>query len=295
MKKLLFVLLVILMSLSFMGCKNDDDTIQIASKPFSEQYIIAEMMVALIEDRLEVDAEHVQGIMGGTANIHPAMMSGEIDMYPEYTGTAWLTVLKEDPMSDADLMFDEVKTAYMDLYDIKWYETYGFNNTYGLAIKEEVATSRGIATYSDLAEKGSDLNFASTPEFFEREDGYPGLQEVYGMDFDETTEMAISLKYDAITNDQVDIITVFLTDARLEGSGLVVLEDDENFFVPYYASTLVRNETLETYQGLDEVLMLLEGIISPEEMIAMNYRVDVEGDEPKDVAHDFLVDEGFIE
>jgi glycine betaine/choline ABC-type transport system substrate-binding protein len=288
-------MLLMLLMLSVTACDGDEDTIKIASKPFSEQYIIAEMLVELIEDRLDVNAEHVPGITGGTANIHPSMIAGEIDIYPEYTGTAWLTVLKEEPMSDADAMFDQVVSDYQDLYDITWYETYGFNNTYGLAIKESLATERGIETYSDLAEKGSDLNFASTPEFFEREDGYPGLQETYGMDFEETTEMAIALKYDAIAEDQVDIITVFLTDALLEGSGLVVLEDDLNFFVPYYASTLVRNETLDAHPGLDGVLALLEGVISPDEMIAMNYQVDVEGREAEDVAHEFLVDEGLVE
>jgi glycine betaine/choline ABC-type transport system substrate-binding protein len=223
------------------------------------------------------------------------MVAGEIDIYPEYTGTGWLTVVQGDPIIDPDELFTSVKNAYMEDYNIKWYETYGFNNTYGFAIKTSVATDRGIETISDLVSLGSDLNFASTPEFFEREDGYPGLVEAYGFDFEETTEMAISLKYDAIENDEVDIITIFTTDARLNNPELTVLEDDLNYFNPYFASTLVRQETLDEFPELDSVLEQLVGLISPEEMRSLNYRVAIDNDDPKDVAIDFLRDAGLID
>jgi glycine betaine/choline ABC-type transport system substrate-binding protein len=295
MKKWMLMTLVVLLGFSLFGCRQDDDTIVVASKPFTEQYIMAEMLVYLIETQTDYDAEHLSGIVGGTTNIHPAMLNGEIDLYPEYTGTGWLTVIKGEPIYEASPLFDAVSEAYMNDFNIKWFETYGFNNTYGLAIRTSIASERGIETFSDLAELGSDLNFASTPEFFEREDGYSALQSAYGMDFETTTEMAIALKYDAIENNEVDIITVFTTDARLNDPDLTVLEDDLNHYSPYFASTVVLQETLDQFPELNDVLLELVGLISNEAMREMNYEVEINNADPKDVAINFLEETGLVD
>lgn len=277
------------------GCsQGEQKNIVIASKPMTEQFILSEMMTALIEDRTEIIVEQKQGIGGGTSNIHPAMINGEIDIYPEYTGTGWLFVLKEEAINDPDEIYKSVKDKYASEYKIHWTGKYGFNDTFGIAMKKELADSMGIKTYSDLAAKSGELTFGAEYDFFEREDGMPGLTEVYGFDFKKTAELDIGLKYQAIGSDEVDVINVFSTDGRLEQEGLVVLADDKYFFPDYHAATLVRQETLDKYPELNDVLELLTNQISNEEMIYMNYLVEVEKKDPEQVAKDFLKDKGLL-
>lgn len=276
------------------GCRAQEKKVVIASKPMTEQYILAEMLTQLIEKHTDITVEQTLGIGGGTANIHPGMESGEIDIYPEYTGTGWLFVLKNDPISDPTALYEAVKESYDEAYGITWMGLYGFNDTFGIAMKKTVAEELGIETYSDLSEKGGSLRFGAEYDFYEREDGYPGLQETYGIDFDKTVELDIGLKYEAIGSDQVDVINVFSTDGRLAQYDLLVLKDDLNFFPSYYCTTLVRNETLKKYPELTEVLETLTGQISDEEMTYMNYRVEINKDDPKQVATDFLTDKGLL-
>ncbi len=170
-----------------------------------------------------------------------------------------------------------------------------FNDTFGIAMKKELAKSMGIETYSDLAAKSGDLTFGAEYDFYEREDGLPGLTEVYGFDFGKTAELDIGLKYQAIGSDEVDVINVFSTDGRLEEEGLVVLMDDKYFFPDYHAATLIRQETLDKYPELNDVLELLTNQISNEEMIYMNYLVEVEKEDPAQVAKNFLIEKGLLE
>jgi len=280
--------------LGLSACQNEADIV-LASKPMTEQYILAEMIIKLIEDNTDLTVDHRQGIGGGTANIHPGMVSGEIDMYPEYTGTGWMIVLKEEFIGDPDLLYQSVKTGYDEAYDIAWLDLYGFNNTFALAVPDTLATELGLVTYTDLLDHDQDLKFGSNSDFFGREDGYPGLQTTYGLDFGETVEFGdIGLKYLAIANGEVDVINVFSTDGRLEEFNLTVLEDDLNFFPSYYATTLVRNEILEEYPELEGVLNMLAGQITNDDMIRMNYLVEIEKADPKQVALDFLEEKGLI-
>jgi len=155
-----------------------------------------------------------------------------------------------------------------------------------------VAEAYGLETYSDLAKVSENLVFGANSDFFEREDGYPGLQEVYGMDFGSIKEITIGLKYDAILTEEIDVTTIYTTDGRLEGSGLVVLEDDLGFFASYYAATLIRNETLEKHPELEAVLEEMTGLITNQEMIRLNYRVEVLNDDPVVVAREYLEEKG---
>jgi len=292
MKALIGMILVAVLLLGITGCTQEDKKIVLASKPMSEQYIIAEMLSLLIESETDITVEKKLGIGGGTSNIHPGMLSGEIDLYPEYTGTGWLFVLKRDLIRDSGELYDAVKDEYAREYDIHWSGLYGFNNTFGLVVTQKVADEYGLKTYSDLAKVGGDLVFGANSDFFEREDGYPGLQTVYGMDFGAIKEIAIGLKYDAILTEEIDVTTIYTTDGRLEGSGLVVLEDDLGFFASYYAATLIRAETLEKFPELEGVLEKMTGLISNSDMIRMNYRVEVANDDPVAVAREFLEEKG---
>ncbi len=274
------------------GCSPKEKKVVVASKPFAESYILAEMLTYLIENNTDIVVELKLGIGGGHANIHPAMLKGEIDIYPEYTGTGWNEVLKKELIADPTELYEAVKAAYLKEYDIVWSGLYGFNDTYGIALKKELAERLNVTTYSDLAAVSAGLNLGAEYDFYEREDGYQGLEALYGFEFSEKTELDIGLKYEAIISDQVDVINVFSTDGRLKQAGLVVLKDDKNFFPSYYAATLVRAETLREYPELEDVFAMLDGKISDEEMTYMNYLVEVENKDAKQVAIDFLTEKG---
>lgn len=291
-KKLCAVIMASIILLSFSGCSKVEKKIVLASKPMTEQYIITEILKQLIEKETDIKVELKSGIGGGTSNIHPAIVSGQIDMYPEYTGTGWLLVLKKNPIYEPQKLYEAVKQAYDETYDIHWSGLYGFNDTYGIAVKKELADKYGLKTYSDLAKVSSELTFGANYDFYEREDGFKGLEKAYGFNFKNKVELDIGLKYEAINSDQVDAIDVFSTDGRLKQGGLVVLEDDKNFFPSYYAATLVRNDTLKKYPELNAVLEKLTGKISNDEMTEMNYLVEIKKMDPETVAADFLKKEG---
>ncbi len=291
-KKLVFILALFILVTSVAGCSNQKKEITIASKPMTEQYILAEILTQIIEKDTDIDVIQKLGIGGGTSNIHPAMISGEIDLYPEYTGTGWLFVLKEELIRDPQDLYNAVKQGYDEEYGIYWSGLYGFNDTYGLAAKRDLAEDYGLETYADLAKVSQDLRFGAEYDFYEREDGYPGLKEAYGFDFKDMVELDIGLKYVAISTDNVDVINVFSTDAMLKKENLVVLKDNENFFPSYFAATLVRNETLTKYPELKDVIEKLTDQISDDEMIEMNYLVEVENKDPKVVASEFITKKG---
>jgi len=279
---------------SAFGCSKEEKTVVVASKPHAEQYILAEMLALIIEDRTDIAVEKRLGIGGGTANIQPGMESGEIDIYPEYTGTGWLFVLKEDLVQDPDELYRKVKAGYADSYNIVWLDRYGFNNTYALAVRPEIAEAHQLKTYSDLAEVSGELVFGGEYDFYEREDGFPGLSDVYGFQFKDTKEIDIGLKYEAIAGRKVDVINAFSTDGLIKEYDLTVLKDDKFFFPSYHAATLIRGETLEQYPELEDALSVMDQLISDEEMIEMNYRVEKENDDPAAVAEDFLKSEGVL-
>lgn len=293
MKKLISIMVVVVLVLSIAGCSKEDPII-LASKPMTEQFIIAEMIIALVEQETDLTIEHKAGVGGGTSNIHPAMTSGEIDIYPEYTGTGWMDVLKQELINDPEELYKAVKTAYAEDLNIYWSELYGFNDTFGLAMKRDLANELEITSYSDLAAASGDLTFGAEHDFFGREDGMIGLADTYGMAFDSEIGMDIGLKYQAINSGEVDVINIFSTDGKLEEFDMLVLEDDLFFFPSYFAATLVRQETLDEYPELVDVLAMLDGVISNDEMTNMNYLVEIEKQEPKDVAVAFLAEKGIL-
>jgi len=293
MKRLIMLFLFAISVFTLAGCAQKPD-ITIASKPMTEQFILAEMLTLLIENETDLTVRHEEGIGGGTTNIHPAVLKGDIDLYPEYTGTGWMQVLDEDFIGDPDELYAAVKEAYADEFDIHWTGLYGFNNAFGIAMDRPLAEELGITTYSDLFAKGTHLRFAANYDFYEREDGYDGLVETYGGSFENTYEMQIGLVYNAIGAGQADVAVIFTTDGRIEEHDLLVLEDDLHYFPSYYAATLVRNETLALHPELLDVLELLTGRISDEEMTHMNYLVEIEGEDPRNVARDFLVEKGLL-
>lgn len=266
-------------------------TIHIASKPMTEQYIISEMLKTVIEDRTDLNVELTQGVGGGTSNIEPAMEAGEFDLYPEYTGTGWSEVLKKDGVYNEDL-FEQLQQAYSDELGFEWVGMYGFNNTYGLAVRSDLAEQYGLKTYSDLAAVSDQMVFGAEYDFFEREDGYNALVDTYGLNFKDTMDLDIGLKYEAMDEKEIDAMVIFTTDGQLSVSDITVLEDDKGIYPSYLCGNVVRSEVLQAHPELREVLELFEGIITDDKMAQMNYQVEAEGKDPKEVAQEFLRSEG---
>lgn len=262
-------------------------TIHIATKPMTEQYIIGEMLALLIEQDTGLQVRLTQGVGGGTSNIQPGMQKGDFDIYPEYTGTAWNMVLKESSLYD-ESMFASLQAAYQQKLNMSWAGMYGFNNTYGLAVRKELADQYNLKTYSDLAAVSDRLIFGAEYDFFEREDGYAPLCKTYGFRFKGTADLDIGLKYQAINQGKIDVMNIFTTDGQLSVSKLVVLRDDKHFYPSYRCGNVIRNETAAAHPEVKRTLETVTGLISDDMMARMNYQVEMQAQEPKAVARSFL-------
>ena len=287
---LIVILFLIIVSLL---PKAKTDTIHVATKPMTEQYIMGEMLDMLIEQDTNLHVELTQGVGGGTSNIEPAMESGEFDLYPEYTGTAWNMVLKKDGIYNEDL-FPELQKEYRDSLHMQWAGMYGFNNTYGLVVRKEIADKYHLQTYSDLAAVSDRLTFGAEYDFFEREDGYDALCNAYGFHFKSTMDMDIGLKYQAINQGKIDVMVIFTTDGQLSVSDVKVLTDDKGFYPSYLCGNVVRSDVLKKHPELTDVLNKLSNTISDRDMAQMNYEVESKGKEPREVARKFLKKAGLL-
>ena len=271
-----------------------DKTINIATKPMTEGYILGQMLTELIEQDTDLKVNMTTGVGGGTSNIQPAMVKGEFDLYPEYTGTSWEAVLKKEGSYD-ESKFDELQKEYKEKYNLEYVNLYGFNNTYGLAVNKDIAEKYNLKTYSDLAAVSNNLIFGAEYDFFEREDGYKELQKVYNMDFKKQIDMDIGLKYQAMKDKKIDVMVIFTTDGQLAISDVVVLEDDKKMYPSYRAGTVVRSEILSEYPELKPVLEKLNNILDDKTMADLNYQVESEGKKPEDVAREYLQEKGLLE
>ena len=266
---ILFLAIVLFVSVSLFACGNEEEVgvVKIATKPMTEQFILGEMLRILIEDNTELSVEMTKGVGGGTSNIHPAILKGDFDMYPEYTGTGWSFVLKEVGIPDDETLFNGLTAKYEEEYNLKWVGMYGFNNTYGLVVRKELADMYGIKTYSDLAKYSDEMVFGAEYDFFEREDGFDALSTTYGLNFKKTVDLDIGLKYNAINSKEIDVMNIFTTDGQLAISDVTVLVDDLDFYQTYYCGTVVRADTLEKYPELYDVLMFMENVLTDYEMV----------------------------
>lgn len=285
------ILVVILSCFFFKKTKNDQ--IHIATKPMTEQYILGEMLDILIEEYTDLNVEITQGVGGGTSNIQPAMESGEFDIYPEYTGTGWNMVLKEKELYTED-MFGQLQAGYENEHQMQWVGMYGFANSYALAVRKEIAEQYGLKNISDLADISPELAFGAEYDFYEREDGYTSLCEVYGLNFKNTVDLDIGLKYQAINEKKIDVMPIFTTDGQYSISDIVVLNDDKNFYPSYQCGNIVRLEVLDSYPELIEIFTSIEHILTDKEMAEMNYQVENNGAEPRAAALGFLQKKGLM-
>ena len=294
LKVIILGLFIVIFGVYFSLNSKKDKTINIATKPMTEGYILGQMLTELIEQDTDLKVNITNGVGGGTSNIHPAIVKGEFDLYPEYTGTSWEAVLKKEGSYD-ESKFDELQKEYKEKYNLEYVNLYGFNNTYGLAVNKDIAKKYNLKTYSDLAKVSNNLIFGAEYDFFEREDGYKELQKVYNMNFKKQIDMDIGLKYQAMKDKKIDVMVIFTTDGQLAISDVVVLEDDKKMYPSYRAGTVVRSEILSEYPELKPVLEKLNNILDDKTMADLNYQVESEGKKPEDVAREYLQEKGLLE
>ena len=264
--------------------------IAVGSKDFTEQVILGELLAQTIETKLGVEVNR-RFDLGGTL-AHEALIAGEVDLYVEYTGTALLAILKDQPLTDPQEVYRRVKSEYASRFKSEWTEPLGFANTFAILVRAEDARKLGLKTVSDAVKVSVRWRAGFGQDFMSRADGYPGFAKRYGLHFEETREMDLSLTYRALAEKQVDLIAGNSTDGLIARYGLFQLEDDRHYFPPYDAVPVARQTTLEKFPDLRAVLKQLGGILSVDEMRRLNFAVDGEKRQAKDVVVEFLARKG---
>lgn len=291
--RLLRLVLVGLVAANAASCSRGGRTVVVGSKNFTEQIVLGEILAQMLEARGVAVDRRLN--LGGTFICHRALVSGDLDVYVEYTGTALTAILKEPVMHDPAAVFRRVRKLYRSRFGLEWSEPFGFNNTFAVAMLPQKAKRLGIRTISDLKKHEDVLRPGTGHEFLEREDGFRGLTEAYGLAFAHPPRgVELGLIYRALTENEVDFVVGSATDGLIDKFGLVVLEDDRAFFPPYDAAAVYRPQTAERVPELRTVLGLLEGKIDEAAMRGLNRAVDDEGRAASEVVRSFLTERGWL-
>ncbi|MBW4670550.1 MAG: ABC transporter substrate-binding protein [Cyanomargarita calcarea GSE-NOS-MK-12-04C] len=265
--------------------------IVVASKGFTEQDILSELLAQQVEAKTNLKVERRR--FTSALVTHEAITAGKVDAYVEYTGTAFTVILKQKVISDPKVLFQRLRDGYADKFKLEVMEPLGFENTFAMIVRGEDARRYNIKTLSDAVQYTPQWRGGFGYEFVEREDGFPGLAKSYGLRFAQSPRlMDLGLIYRALLLHQVDMINGNSTDGQIARLGLVVLKDDKQYFPPYEAATIVRQETLKKYPDLRKAISPLSGRISASEMRQLNYLVEGELRDIKDVVREFRVSKG---
>lgn len=273
--------------------KIEQRTITVASKDYTEQDLLCHMMADLIEAHTDISVVRKLGL-GGSVVAFEALRKGDIDLLADYGGTMYANILKYAPTNDADIVYNTSKKDYKEKYNLEVLDAFAFNNTYTLTVRKDTAKQYGLKTISDLAKVSSGLTLAATLEFLNRPDCLPGLKEAYGLSFGQELGVDSSPRYIALDNKKADVIDAFSTDGLIKKFDLVMLRDDKNFFLPYFAVPVIRGDVLAKYPEIAPLLNSIAPILTPEVMIDLNYQVDVLRKEPADVVRAFLIEQKLI-
>lgn len=276
-----------------------DADVTVGSKEFTEQLVLGQITIQALEAAGAAVRDQT-GLVGSTT-VREALLAGEIDMYWEYTGTGWITHLGNlEPVPDPQEQYEAVRDADAG-NDITWLEPAPFNNTYAIAVGPQTAEEIGITQLSEmegyLADNPEMATMCAAAEFLTRDDGLPGLEQTYGFDIadGDIVEMELGLVYPTVASgDDCVFGEVFATDGRVAALDLQIIEDDEEFFASYLPSLNVRAEVADENDQLAGLFAEIAGALDTDTIRALNARVDVDGEQPEDVARDFLVDGGFI-
>lgn len=290
-KRFIAVLIAAIMALSLAACgssgsSGEEKSVIVGSKDFTENEIVAEIYALALEDA-GFTVERKMNIAGSV--VHTSITNSEIDIYPEYTGTGLLSILQMESMTDQDEVYNTVKEAYNEQFNITWLDYAEANDGQGLFVSKKVSDEYGITTISDLQANADKIRFASQGEFDERDDGIPGLTRVYGeFKWKSSKIYDNGLKYEIVENDEADAAPAYTTEGRLvETDKFALLEDDKHVWPPYNLAPIVRNEVLEQYPEIAEVLNAVSATLDTETVTKLNAKVDIDGEEYEDVALEY--------
>ncbi len=276
--------------------------VTVGSKDFTESVLLAEMVAQMLEARnIEVDRRF--DLAGNLS--HTALLAGQVDLYPEYTGTAFTAILHHQPTSDPRAVYDQVQREYSSRFNLWVSAPLGFENTFAILVRGEDARRLNLKTISDAARYAPQWRAGFGQDFMSRADGYPGFSHAYGLQFASVNEMALDLTYTALASHKVELIAGNSTEGRIAALDLVQLEDDKHYFPPYEAVFVIRKDVKDwvpsnsdddrAVKPLVSVMSKLAGAISTDEMRKINYEVDGRKRETKNVVHDWLVKKGMID
>ncbi|TBL79534.1 glycine betaine ABC transporter substrate-binding protein [Paenibacillus thalictri] len=275
------------------GC-GKQNTIRIGTQTFSEPKIIAHMYKLLIEDRTDLTVDVLPDLASSTV-VLDAMKNNDIQMGTLYTGSIFDNYFPIEPTNDRQKVLQQAQQGFDRYFGLKWFDPFGFENTYAFTVRQDLADQHRLANISDVKELAGSMRLGVDTTWLERaNDGYPAFQKHYGITFAQTFPMEIALVYNAVANRKVDIVLAYSTDARLKEYNLKTLADDKHFFPPYDASPVIRKETLEKHPELNEVIGILIGKINAQTMVDLNYEVDVKKRNEKKVAEDYLRSIGLL-
>ena len=296
---LILPLLALLTAVTVIACtgggggESSGAPIRVGSKDFTEQFILGEMYALVLENAgLQVERKLN---LGGTPVAQAGLESGEIDLYPEYTGTGLLTVLKLPTESDRQTAFDKVAQGYKEQFNLVWLDPAPMNNTQALAMTQEKSDALEIKTISEMAAKADQLVMIGAPEFAERQDGLPGLQAAYGnFQLKEYKAVDSGLRYKGLVDGDADVAVAYGTDGEISAFDLVLLEDDKKLFPPYQVAPVVRQAAIDANPDIADALNALAPKLTDAVMQRLNYEVSGNQREPEEVAKEFLTQEGLV-
>lgn len=269
------------------GCSHPRQIV-VGSKNFTEQIVLGEILAQQLERRLGVRVDRKLDL-GGTLLAQQALQSGEIDLYPEYTGTALTAVLKLPPSSNAAAVMDRVRAEYRKRWHLEWLDPLGFNDTFAMVVRGSDARAEHLATLSDAARRKQDWRLGAGYEFLQRPDGLEGLLNTYHLRLDGSPKsMDLGLLYTALNQHQVDMAAANSTDGMLSVLDVKVLDDDRNYFPPYQAAVIVRSDSLAHYPGMRAALDQLAGKLSDSTIRHLNYQLDGQHRPVADIAREWL-------
>lgn len=267
------------------------NAVRVGSKNFGEDIIVAELYAAALEHAGVAVQRHMN--LGSTQIATAAMQRGDIDLYPEYTGTGLIDVLHLPPMRDAHALFAKVKGEYEKRYNLTWLTPSPANDSQGLAVTKAVARKYNLRTLSQCAAAAPQLRLAAIPEFVSRADALPGLQRYYGgFKFKSVRTYEIGLQYDALQRGDADVATAFTTDSQIATDNLVLLQDDKHFWPAYNIAPVVRDTALKAHPQIASVLDRISPLITDDVLRRFNYAFNVQHAEPADIAQRFLKERG---
>ncbi|MGB4337840.1 MAG: glycine betaine ABC transporter substrate-binding protein [Bacillota bacterium] len=293
---LMALALVALIAVSGVGAQAKKQ-ITFASRDFVETAIIAEIVKRLVEEKTDIEVRHLPNIEFRVTVA--AMQTGDIDAYSSYSGSQFTTVLGQEVTEewrDPKKVLEYCKVEMDRRFNMKLFDPLGFDNTYAIAVRRDFAEKHNLEKVSDLVPLAPNLTIATDADFLHREEvmSFTNFTRTYGLKFKKAVAMTYGLMYRAAYVGDVDVIMAYSSDGRIAAMDLKLLEDDLQFFPPYDAILIVRNETLAKYPELEPVLNLLTGRIDQEAIQRMNARADVEGHDLKVIAEDFLKEQGLI-